>query len=224
MILMVDNYDSFTYNLVHAIARAGEEVKIERNDALCLEDVRRLKPRAIFISPGPRSPREAGITVEMIRRFYRRIPMMGVCLGHQAIGYAFGSAVVRARRIMHGKTSPIFHDGQTIYRDLPNPFEATRYHSLIVDRESIAKCLEISAWTEEGEIMGLRLPGHPLEGVQFHPESILTPLGDLLIKNFLQLSMERRKQGSGHTRVEGKCTNQEGHDSHINSFEEGGRR
>jgi anthranilate synthase/aminodeoxychorismate synthase-like glutamine amidotransferase len=185
MILMIDNYDSFTYNLVHSIGCLGEEVRVERNDALCLEDVRQLKPAAIFLSPGPCSPKEAGITVEVIKHFHRSVPIMGVCLGHQAIGYAFGAAVVRANRLMHGKTSPIFHDGQTIFRGLPNPFEATRYHSLIVERETLPGCLEISAWTERGEIMGLRYPGRPVEGVQFHPESILTPLGGLLIKNFI---------------------------------------
>ena len=185
MILMIDNYDSFTYNLVHSIGCLGEEVRVERNDTLCLEDVRQLKPAAIFLSPGPCSPKEAGITVEVIKHFHRSVPIMGVCLGHQAIGYAFGAAVVRAKRLMHGKTSPIFHDGQTIFRGLPNPFEATRYHSLIVERESLPGCLEISAWTERGEIMGLRYPGRPVEGVQFHPESILTPLGGLLIKNFI---------------------------------------
>ena len=156
MILLIDNYDSFTYNLFHDIARLGEEVVVRRNDAVSLEDIRILKPTFIFLSPGPRSPNEAGMTVEVIRQFYQVIPIMGVCLGHQAIGYAFGGNVIRAERIRHGKTSPIFHDGQTIYSGLPNPFEATRYHSLIVEREALPECLEISAWTEEGEIMGLR--------------------------------------------------------------------
>jgi anthranilate synthase/aminodeoxychorismate synthase-like glutamine amidotransferase len=193
MILMIDNYDSFTYNLVHSIAGLGEEVRVERNDALCLEDIRQMKPAAIFISPGPCSPKEAGISVEVIRHFSAALPILGVCLGHQAIGYAFGGEVVRAKRIMHGKTSMIFHDGQTIYRGLPNPFEATRYHSLIVERETLPKCLEISAWTEHGEIMGVRYPGYQVEGVQFHPESILTPSGDLLIKNFIRSSSVRLK-------------------------------
>ena len=192
MILMIDNYDSFTYNLVHSIARLGEEVRVERNDAVCLEDIRRMKPTAIFVSPGPCSPREAGISVEAIRHFSGMLPILGVCLGHQAIGYAFGGEVVRAKRIMHGKTSPIFHDGRTIYRSLPNPFEATRYHSLIVDRETLPECLEISAWTEQGEIMGLRHPGYQAEGVQFHPESILTVSGDLLITNFIRSLRTRR--------------------------------
>lgn len=186
MILMIDNYDSFTYNLVHSIAGLGEEVTVVRNDALSLEAIVRLRPRAIFLSPGPRSPKEAGMTVEVIRHFYRSIPIMGVCLGHQAIGYAFGGEVVTARRIMHGKTSLVFHDGRTIYRGLPNPFEATRYHSLIVERKDLPQCLQISAWTEEDEIMGVRHSFYPVEGVQFHPESILTPCGDHLIRNFIR--------------------------------------
>ena len=185
MILLIDNYDSFTYNLVQYIAQLGEEVIVRRNDTIFLEDIRNLRPRAIFLSPGPCSPNEAGITVEVIRDFYQIIPIMGVCLGHQAIGYAFGGEVVRAEQIMHGKTSLIFHDGQTIYSGLPNPFEAIRYHSLIVDRRALPECLEISAWTEEGEIMGLRHRKHKVEGVQFHPESILTPSGSFIIKNFI---------------------------------------
>ena len=203
MILMIDNYDSFTYNLVHSIRALGEEVIVERNDALCLEDIRRLEPTAIFLSPGPCSPKEAGISVEVIRHFFKTVPIMGVCLGHQAIGYAFGGEVVRAKRIMHGKTSQIFHDGQTIYSGLSNPFEATRYHSLIVDRETLPKCLEVSAWTEEGEIMGVRHTGHQVEGVQFHPESILTPSGDLLIRNFIRSSMERLKHNPDSKQTKG---------------------
>jgi anthranilate synthase/aminodeoxychorismate synthase-like glutamine amidotransferase len=185
MILLIDNYDSFTYNLFHDIARLGEEVIVRRNDAVSLEEIRNSKPTFIFLSPGPRSPKEAGMTVEVIRQFYQVIPIMGVCLGHQAIGYAFGGNVIRAERIRHGKTSPIFHDSQTIYSGLPNPFEATRYHSLIIEREALPDCLEISAWTEEGEIMGLRHRSHKVEGVQFHPESILTPFGSRIIKNFI---------------------------------------
>jgi len=185
MILLIDNYDSFTYNLFHDIARLGEEVIVRRNDAISVEDIRNLEPASIFLSPGPRSPKEAGISVEVIRQFYRVIPILGVCLGHQAIGYAFGGNVIRAERIRHGKTSPIFHDGQTIYSGLPNPFEATRYHSLIVERKALPECLEISAWTEEGEIMGLRHRSYKVEGVQFHPESILTPFGSRIIKNFI---------------------------------------
>jgi anthranilate synthase/aminodeoxychorismate synthase-like glutamine amidotransferase len=185
MILLIDNYDSFTYNLFHDIARLGEEVIVRRNDAVSVEDIRNLKPTSIFLSPGPRSPKEAGISVEVIRQFYEVIPILGVCLGHQAIGYAFGGNVIRAERIRHGKTSLIFHDGQTIYSGLPTPFEATRYHSLIVEKKALPECLEISAWTEEGEIMGLRHRSHKVEGVQFHPESILTPFGSSIIKNFI---------------------------------------
>ena len=187
MILMIDNYDSFTYNLVHCVAQSGREVVVRRNDSISLEEIRNLGPTALFISPGPRSPREAGITVEAIRHFYGSIPILGVCLGHQAIGYAFGGEIVRAARIRHGKTSPIYHDGRTIYSGLPNPFEAVRYHSLILDRKTVPECLEISAWTEEGEIMGLRHRRHKAEGVQFHPESILTKCGNLLVENFIRL-------------------------------------
>ena len=187
MILMIDNYDSFTYNLVHCVAQFGQEVVVRRNDSISLEEIRGLGPTAIFISPGPRSPREAGITVEAIRHFHQVIPILGVCLGHQAIGYAFGGEVVRAERIRHGKTSLIFHDGRTIYSGLPNPFEAVRYHSLILRREAMPECLEVSAWTEEEEIMGLRHRRHPAEGVQFHPESILTACGCRIVENFIRL-------------------------------------
>ena len=187
MILMIDNYDSFTYNLVHCVAQFGQEVVVRRNDSIFLEEIRDLGPTAIFISPGPRSPREAGITVEVIRHFHQVIPILGVCLGHQAIGYAFGGEVVRAERIRHGKTSLIFHDGRTIYSGLPNPFEAVRYHSLILRREAMPECLEVSAWTEEEEIMGLRHRRHPAEGVQFHPESILTACGSRIVENFIRL-------------------------------------
>jgi para-aminobenzoate synthetase component 2 len=187
MILLIDNYDSFTYNLAHCVAQFGQEVIIRRNDSISVEEIRILRPTAIFISPGPRSPKEAGITVEAIKHFHQVIPILGVCLGHQAIGYAFGGEVVRAERIRHGKTSPIYHDGHTIYSGLPNPFEAVRYHSLIVDRKTMPDCLEISAWTEEGEIMGLRHRKHKAEGVQFHPESILTTLGSRIVENFIRL-------------------------------------
>jgi len=186
MILMIDNYDSFTYNLVQYLAQFGEEVVVRRNDEISLEDIRGMRPTAILLSPGPCSPKEAGITVEVVKTYYQSIPILGVCLGHQAIGYAFGAQVVRAGRIMHGKTSPIIHDGQTLYLELPNPFEAIRYHSLIVDQREFPECLEISAWTEEGEIMGIRHREYRVEGVQFHPESILTSCGARLIKNFIQ--------------------------------------
>lgn len=185
MILMIDNYDSFTYNLVQYLGQLGEEVVVRRNDETSVEEIESLSPEAIFISPGPCSPTEAGISVEVIRRFHREIPIMGVCLGHQAIGYAFGGDVVRAERLMHGKTSPIHSDGRTIFKGLPNPFPAGRYHSLIVSRETLPDCFEISAETEEQEIMGIRHREYAVEGIQFHPESILTPNGKRIIKNFL---------------------------------------
>jgi anthranilate synthase/aminodeoxychorismate synthase-like glutamine amidotransferase len=187
MILMIDNYDSFTYNLVQYLGQLGEEVAVRRNDAITLDEIEAMNPEAIFLSPGPCSPEQAGITVDVVRRFHQRVPLMGVCLGHQAIGHAFGGRVVRAGRIMHGKTSPILNDGRTIFKGLPNPFPAGRYHSLIVERESLPDCLEVSAETEEGEIMGLRHRTLPVEGIQFHPESILTPGGKRIIRNFLQL-------------------------------------
>jgi anthranilate synthase/aminodeoxychorismate synthase-like glutamine amidotransferase len=185
MILMIDNYDSFTYNLVQYLGQLGEEVVVRRNDETTVAEIESLSPEAIFISPGPCSPAEAGISVEVIRRFHREIPIMGVCLGHQAIGYAFGGDVIRADRLMHGKTSPIHSDGRTIFRGLPNPFPAGRYHSLIVSRETLPDCFEISAETAEQEIMGIRHREFPVEGIQFHPESILTPSGKRIIKNFL---------------------------------------
>jgi anthranilate synthase/aminodeoxychorismate synthase-like glutamine amidotransferase len=187
MILMIDNYDSFTYNLVQYLGQLGEEVAVHRNDAIALDEIEAMNPEAIFLSPGPCSPEKAGITIDVIRRFHRRVPLMGVCLGHQAIGQAFGGRVVRAGRIMHGKTSPILNDGRTIFQGLPSPFPAGRYHSLIVERETLPDCLEVSAETEEGEIMGLRHREWPVEGIQFHPESILTPSGKRIIRNFLQL-------------------------------------
>jgi anthranilate synthase/aminodeoxychorismate synthase-like glutamine amidotransferase len=186
MILMIDNYDSFTFNIVQYLGQMGEDVRVYRNDKITLEEINRFNPQAIFLSPGPRSPREAGITVEVIRNFYTSVPIMGICLGHQSIGFAFGGEVVRAERIMHGKTSMVRHDGKTIFAGLPNPFSAGRYHSLIVKRETLPDCLEISAETEEGEIMGLRHKQYPVEGIQFHPESVLTPQGKRIIKNFLK--------------------------------------
>jgi anthranilate synthase/aminodeoxychorismate synthase-like glutamine amidotransferase len=186
MIIMIDNYDSFTFNIVQYLGQLGEIVQVYRNDKIKTQEIRRLKPQAIFLSPGPRTPREAGITVDVIREFYKDVPIMGICLGHQAIGYAFGGDVVGASRIMHGKTSPIINDGKTIFAGLPNPFSAGRYHSLIVKRETLPACLEISAHTAEGEIMGLRHKEFPVEGIQFHPESVLTPQGKRIIKNFLK--------------------------------------
>ncbi|MGH7819997.1 MAG: anthranilate synthase component II [Candidatus Binatia bacterium] len=188
MILMIDNYDSFTYNLVQYLGELGAEVRVERNDAITLDEIAKLRPSAIVVSPGPCTPKEAGISVGCIERFAGAIPILGVCLGHQSIGAAFGGEVVRAPRIMHGKTSPIEHDGKTIFERLQNPFEATRYHSLVVRRESLPEALEVSAWTKEGEIMGLRHREHFVEGIQFHPESILTLEGKALLRNFLRRS------------------------------------
>jgi anthranilate synthase/aminodeoxychorismate synthase-like glutamine amidotransferase len=187
MILMIDNYDSFTYNLVQYLGQLGEEVAVRRNDEVTLAEIEAMNPEAIFLSPGPCAPEQAGITLEVIRAFHQRVPLMGVCLGHQAIGQAFGGRIVRAGRIMHGKTSPILNDGRTIFAGLPSPFPAGRYHSLLVERESLPACLEVSAETEEGEIMGLRHRAYPCEGIQFHPESILTPGGKRIIRNFLKL-------------------------------------
>jgi len=186
MILMIDNYDSFTFNIVQYLTQMGQDVRVYRNDKIATEDIAQLRPQAIFLSPGPCSPREAGITVAVVRRFYTKIPIMGVCLGHQSIGFAFGGEVVRAERIMHGKTSLVRHDNKTIFTGLPNPFSAGRYHSLIVKRETLPDCLEISAETDEGEIMGFRHREYPVEGIQFHPESVLTPQGKRIIKNFLK--------------------------------------
>lgn len=188
MLLMIDNYDSFTYNLVQYFGELGAEVRVVRNDAVTVEEIAAWKPQQIVISPGPCTPAEAGISVAVIRHFAGKIPLLGVCLGHQSIAAAFGGRVVRADRLMHGKTSPILHDGRTIFRDLPNPFTATRYHSLLVERETLPECLEVSAWTAEGEIMGLRHRQLLLEGVQFHPESILTAAGKQLLQNFLALA------------------------------------
>ena len=188
MLLMIDNYDSFTYNLVQYLGELGADVRVYRNDAITLDEIGALHPEQIVISPGPRTPAEAGVSVELIRRFAGRIPILGVCLGHQSIGAAFGGRIVRAPRLMHGKTSPIHHDGRTIFRGLSEPFQATRYHSLLIDRATLPACLELSAWTAEGEIMGVRDREHQLEGIQFHPESILTIEGKHLLQNFLELA------------------------------------
>jgi anthranilate synthase/aminodeoxychorismate synthase-like glutamine amidotransferase len=187
MLLMIDNYDSFTYNLVQYFGELDQDVRVYRNDQVTLEEIAELRPDRIVISPGPCTPKEAGISIELIKRFAGRLPILGVCLGHQAIGEAFGGEVVRAPRLMHGKTSMIHHDGKTIFKSLPNPFEATRYHSLIVKRETLPPVLQISAETREGEIMGLRHLNYPVEGVQFHPESILTKAGMDLLRNFLKI-------------------------------------
>ena len=188
MILVLDNYDSFTYNLVQYLGEMGAEMAIYRNDQITLSEVEAMRPEKIVISPGPCTPKEAGISIDLIRKFGSQIPILGVCLGHQAIGEAFGGEVVRAPRLMHGKTSMIEHDGRAIYRQLPNPFEATRYHSLIIRRESMPDDLLITAWTQEGEVMGVRHKSFPVEGVQFHPESILTQAGKGLLKNFLTMA------------------------------------
>jgi len=191
MILMIDNYDSFTYNLVHYLSELGEEVTVARNDKISLEDVGRMSPEIIVISPGPCTPKEAGVSVDVIKEFAGRTPILGVCLGHQSMGYAYGADIVRAGRLLHGKTSPIKHDGRTIYKDIPNPFEATRYHSLLIEKDSLPDVFEVSAWTDEGEIMGIRHKEHLMEGVQYHPESILTRHGKDILRNFINLARER---------------------------------
>jgi anthranilate synthase/aminodeoxychorismate synthase-like glutamine amidotransferase len=188
MLLMIDNYDSFTYNLVQYLGELGQEVRVFRNDEISVEQARELAPERIVISPGPCTPNEAGVSMAMIEAFAGKVPVLGVCLGHQSIGQVYGGKVVRAPRVMHGKTSPIEHDGKTIYRELPNPFLATRYHSLVVLPESLPEELEVSARTAEGEIMGLRHKSATVEGVQFHPESILTEAGKALLGNFLAIS------------------------------------
>ncbi len=188
MILVIDNYDSFTYNIVQYLGEMGQEVEVRRNDEVTLDEIAALKPDRIVISPGPCTPNEAGISVPLIQRFAGQIPILGVCLGHQSIGQAFGGQVVRNYRVLHGKTSPIRHAGAGVFRGLPNPFAATRYHSLVIDRESMPDCLEITAETEEGEIMGVRHREYPVEGVQFHPESVMTPDGKTLLHNFAEAS------------------------------------
>ena len=185
MILLIDNYDSFTYNLVQMLEQMDQEVKVFRNDRIDIQDIEARNPSALMVSPGPGTPTEAGISISAIYNLGPKIPILGVCLGHQAIAAAYGAKVVRADRIMHGKTSMIYHDDHGIYQNLSNPFEAVRYHSLIVQKDSLPDCLEISAWTEDGEIMGLRHRNHRTEGVQFHPESILTNSGEYLLQNFL---------------------------------------
>ncbi len=191
MLLMIDNYDSFTFNLVQYLQALGAEVKVVRNDALTVDGIAKLAPERIVISPGPCTPNEAGVSLEVIEKLGATTPILGVCLGHQSIGQAYGGKVVRAGNIMHGKTSPIRHQGKGVFAGLPDGYEATRYHSLVVEKESLPDCLEITAWTENPdgsmeEIMGLRHREHPVEGVQFHPESILTQHGHALLRNFLQ--------------------------------------
>lgn len=185
MILLIDNYDSFTYNLVQLIEPMNQDVTVFRNDEIDMEGIRSAGPSMLMISPGPGTPDKAGISVESVENFGSRIPVLGVCLGHQAVAAAYGGKIVRAGRIMHGKTSMILHDGKGIFQGIPNPFEAVRYHSLVVERESLPDCLEVSAWTDREEIMGIRHREYPVEGVQFHPESILTEIGTDLLRNFL---------------------------------------
>ena len=191
MLLMIDNYDSFTFNLVQYLQALGAEVRVERNDALTVDEIEKLAPERIVISPGPCTPNEAGVSLQLIERLGARVPILGVCLGHQGIGQAYGGDVVRAGRIMHGKTSRIRHEGKGVFAGLPDGYEATRYHSLVVDKHTLPDCLEVTAWTDNDdgsieEIMGLRHREHPVEGVQFHPESILTEHGHALLKNFLE--------------------------------------
>jgi anthranilate synthase/aminodeoxychorismate synthase-like glutamine amidotransferase len=187
MLLMIDNYDSFTYNLVQYFGELGEDVRVYRNDKITVEQIEDLKPARIVVSPGPCTPKEAGVSVDTIRHFGGRLPLLGVCLGHQSLAVAFGGEVIRAERLMHGKTSMVRHDTRTIFANLPNPFEATRYHSLVVNRRNLPDCFEVSAETAEGEIMGIRHKALGIEGVQFHPESILTTSGKDLLRNFLKL-------------------------------------
>jgi len=186
MLLMIDNYDSFTYNLVQYLGELGEDVKVARNDEITLAEIERLKPARIVISPGPCTPTEAGVSVPLIERFAGEVPILGVCLGHQSIGQAFGGRIVHAAELMHGKTSQIHHDGRGVFRGLPDAYTATRYHSLAIERASLPGCLEVSAWTDDGEIMGVRHRSLAVEGVQFHPESVLTEHGHALLKNFLE--------------------------------------
>jgi para-aminobenzoate synthetase component II len=187
MILMIDNFDSFTYNLVQYLGEMGEELVVKRNDEITLDEIAALKPEKIIISPGPCSPKEAGVSVATIQRFAGEIPILGVCLGHQSIGQAFGGHIIRAAQLMHGKTSPILHDGQGVFAGLPSPFDATRYHSLVIERETMPECLEITAETADGEVMGVRHKSLPVEGIQFHPESILTgENGKQLLRNFVE--------------------------------------
>jgi anthranilate synthase component 2 len=186
MLLMIDNYDSFTYNLVQYLGELGADVHVYRNDALTLDQVAAWEPEKIVISPGPCTPDEAGISVPLIRRFAGTIPILGVCLGHQAIGQAFGGAIVRAQRVMHGKVSPVTHDGRGVFSGLPSPFTATRYHSLAIERATMPACLAVTATADDGEVMGVRHRDWPVEGVQFHPEAILTEHGHALLRNFLE--------------------------------------
>ena len=185
MLLMIDNYDSFTYNLVQYLSEIGQEVKVYRNDKITIEEVNKLNPKYIVISPGPCTPNEAGISLELINFFKGKVPILGVCLGHQSIGQAFGGKIIHAQTIMHGKTSQIFHENTGVFNGIKSPFTATRYHSLVIDKKSLPDCFDITAWTDDNEIMGIKHKDLPIEGVQFHPESILSEYGHDLLKNFL---------------------------------------
>jgi len=188
MILMIDNYDSFTYNLVQYMGELGADIHVERNDCISISEIESLKPKKIVISPGPCTPAKAGISVEVIKKFAGKVPVLGVCLGHQSVGAAFGGEIIKAGKLMHGKTSEVRHDGKTLFKNLPNPFTATRYHSLVLNRKTLPDCFEITAESEDNEIMAIRHKNLSVEGVQFHPESILTPNGKDLLKNFIENS------------------------------------
>jgi para-aminobenzoate synthetase component 2 len=188
MILMIDNYDSFTYNIVQYMGELGADIRVERNDQISIEEIEFLNPKKIVISPGPCTPDKAGISVAVIKHFSGKVPLLGVCLGHQSVGAAFGGEIIKAGKLMHGKTSEVRHDGKTLFKNLPNPFTATRYHSLVLNRKTLPDCFEISAESDDNEIMGIRHKELPVEGVQFHPESILTPNGKDLFKNFIENS------------------------------------
>jgi para-aminobenzoate synthetase component II len=188
MILMIDNYDSFTYNIVQYMGELGADIRVERNDQISIEEIESLNPEKIVISPGPCTPDKAGVSVAVIQHFAGKVPLLGVCLGHQSVGAAFGGEIIKAGKLMHGKTSEVRHDGKTLFENLPNPFTATRYHSLVLNRKTLPDCFEISAESDDNEIMGIRHKDLPVEGVQFHPESILTPNGKDLLKNFIENS------------------------------------
>ena len=187
MLLLIDNYDSFTYNLFQYLSELGEEVVVVRNDKITIDEIEEMKPERLVISPGPSTPENAGISNEVIKHFGARLPLLGVCLGHQCVGYSYGGTIILAKQIMHGKSSLIHHTGEGVLAGLPNPFSAIRYHSLVVQRDSLPECLEITAWTDDGEIMGLRHRQHPVEGIQFHPESFMTEVGKDVLRNFLRL-------------------------------------
>jgi anthranilate synthase/aminodeoxychorismate synthase-like glutamine amidotransferase len=190
MLLLIDNYDSFTYNLFQYLSELGQDVRVARNDKISIEEIEKLKPERIVVSPGPSTPQRAGISNDVIRHFGPRLPLLGVCLGHQCIGHVYGGTVGRAKAVMHGKSSLVHHNGEGVLAGLPNPFSAIRYHSLAVSPEGLPDCLEVTAWTDDGTVMGLRHRQHPVEGVQFHPESFMTPVGKDLLRNFLKKGLQ----------------------------------